>query len=278
MPRSMAEDREQSSIDIYLREIGRVELLSPGEEAELARRIRRGDAEARDRMIRANLRLVVTIAKEYAKIGVPLLDLISEGNIGLMTAAEKYDPGKGTKFSTYAAWWIKQRIRRALRDQGKTIRLPAHLSDKLFRMRRATADLLQELGREPSPEEVAVRIGVPEKTVRGWMELLRDPVSLDQPAGDGDGKATVGDRVADRSAEDIGEGMDNRQLLDEMEGHLKELPERERFILERRYGLNGRETESLEEIGARLGITRERVRQLQNSALERLHERMLRDG
>ena len=274
----MAEDREQSNMNIYLREIGQVELLSPEEEAELARRIRQGDAASRDRMIRANLRLVVTIAKEYTKIGVPLLDLISEGNIGLMTAAEKYNPDKGTKFSTYAAWWIKQRIRRALRDQGKTIRLPAHLSDKLFRMRRATADLVQELGREPSAEEVAVRIGVPEKTVRAWMELLREPVSLDQPAGDGDGKATVGDRVADQAAEDIGAGMDNRQLLEEMEGHLKELPERERFILERRYGLNGREAESLEEIGARLGITRERVRQLQNAALERLHERMLGDG
>ena len=274
----MAEDREQSNMNIYLREIGQVELLSPEEELELARRIREGDAEARDRMIRANLRLVVTIAKEYAKIGVPLLDLISEGNIGLMTAAEKFDPDKGTKFSTYAAWWIKQRIRRALRDQGKTIRLPAHLSDKLFRMRRAAADLVQELGREPSAEEVAVRIGVPEKTVREWMELMREPVSLDQPAGDGDGKATVGDRVADRAAEDIGAGMDNRQLLEEMEGHLKELPERERLILERRYGLNGREAESLEEIGARLGITRERVRQLQNAALERLHERMLGDG
>ena len=271
----MAEDREQSNMDIYLREIGRVELLSPDEEAELARRIREGDAEARDRMIRANLRLVVAIAKEYAQIGLPLLDLISEGNIGLMTAAERFDPSKGAKFSTYAAWWIKQRIRRALRDQGKTIRLPSHLADKLLRMRRARADLSGELQREPTAEEVSVRIGEPERTVRKWMELSRDTVSLDQPAGDGEGKDTVADHVADTRAEDAGALMDNRQLLEEMEAHLKELPARERTILEHRYGLGGREPESLEEVGARLGITRERVRQLQAAALERLHGLMV---
>ena len=271
----MAEDREQSNMDIYLREIGRVELLSPGEEAELARRIREGDAEARDRMIRANLRLVVAIAKEYAKIGLPLLDLISEGNIGLMTAAERFDPSKGAKFSTYAAWWIKQRIRRALRDQGKTIRLPSHLADKLLRMCRASADLYAELQREPTAEEIAVRIGESEKLVRKWMELSRDTVSLDQPAGDGEGKDTVADHVADTRAEDAGALMDNRQLLEEMEAHLKELPARERTILEHRYGLGGREPESLEEVGARLGITRERVRQLQSAALEKLHGLMV---
>lgn len=271
----MAEDREQSNMDIYLREIGQVELLSPEEEVELARKVRAGDAEARDRLIRANLRLVVAIAKEYAKIGLPLLDLISEGNIGLMTAAERFDPAKGAKFSTYAAWWIKQRIRRALRDQGKTIRLPAHLADKLMRMRRARAELYAELQREPSAEEVAVRIGEPERTVRKWMEVSRDTVSLDQPAGDGDGKDTVADHVADTRTEDAGAGMDNRQLLEEMQGHLKELPERERYILERRYGLDGRPAGSLEEVGAELGITRERVRQLQAAATEKLHDRML---
>ncbi len=273
----MAEDREQSNMDIYLREIGQVELLSPDEEVALAKRVRAGDAEARDRLIRANLRLVVAIAKEYAKIGLPLLDLISEGNIGLMTAAERFDPDKGAKFSTYAAWWIKQRIRRALRDQGKTIRLPAHLSDKLLRMRRARVELYGELQREPTAEEVAVRIGEPERTVRKWMELSRDTVSLDQPAGDGDGKDTVADHVADTRTEDIGAGMDNRQLLEEMQGHLKELPERERYILERRYGLDGRPAGSLEEVGAELGITRERVRQLQAAATEKLHDRMLGD-
>ena len=271
----MAEDREQANMDIYLREIGQVELLSPEEEVELARRVRAGDAKARDRLIRANLRLVVAIAKEYAKIGLPLLDLISEGNIGLMTAAERFDPEKGAKFSTYAAWWIKQRIRRALRDQGKTIRLPAHLADKLMRMRRARAELYAELQREPSAEEVAERIGEPERTVRRWMEVSRDTVSLDQPAGDGDGKDTVADHVADTRTVDAGAGMDNRQLLEEMQAHLKELPQRERFILERRYGLDGRPAGSLEEVGAELGITRERVRQLQAAATEKLHDRML---
>ncbi len=265
-------------MDIYLREIGQVELLSPEEETELARKVRRGDAAARERMIRANLRLVVAIAKEYAKIGMPLLDLISEGNIGLMTAAERFDPDKGAKFSTYAAWWIKQRIRRALRDQGKTIRLPSHLADKLLRMRRARADLYGELQREPTAEEVAVRIGEPERTVRKWMELSRDTVSLDQPAGDGDGKDTVADHVADTRTVDAGAGMDNRQLLEEMAERMKELPERERFILERRYGLDGRPAESLEEVGAHLGITRERVRQLQAAATERLHDLMLGEG
>ena len=271
----MAEDREQSNMDIYLREIGQVELLSPEEETELARKVRQGDAAARERMIRANLRLVVAIAKEYAKIGMPLLDLISEGNIGLMTAAERFDPDKGAKFSTYAAWWIKQRIRRALRDQGKTIRLPSHLADKLLRMRRARADLYGELQREPTAEEIAVRIGEPERTVRKWRELSRDTVSLDQPAGDGDGKDTVADHVADTRTVDAGAGMDNQQLLDEMAERMKELPERERFILERRYGLDGQPAESLEEVGARLGITRERVRQLQAAATERLHDLML---
>ena len=271
----MAEDREQSNRDIYLREIGQVELLSPEEETELARKVRQGDAAARERMIRANLRLVVAIAKEYAKIGMPLLDLISEGNIGLMTAAERFDPDKGAKFSTYAAWWIKQRIRRALRDQGKTIRLPSHLADKLLRMRRARADLYGELQREPTAEEIAVRIGEPERTVRKWRELSRDTVSLDQPAGDGDGKDTVADHVADTRTVDAGAGMDNQQLLDEMAERMKELPERERFILERRYGLDGQPAESLEEVGARLGITRERVRQLQAAATERLHDLML---
>lgn len=274
----MAEDREQSNMDIYLREIGQVELLSPEEETELARKVRQGDAAARERMIRANLRLVVAIAKEYAKIGMPLLDLISEGNIGLMTAAERFDPDKGAKFSTYAAWWIKQRIRRALRDQGKTIRLPSHLADKLLRMRRARADLYGELQREPTAEEIAVRIGEPERTVRKWMELSRDTVSLDQPAGDGDGKDTVADHVADTRTVDAGAGMDNRQLLEEMAERMKELPERERFILERRYGLDGRPAESLEEVGAHLGITRERVRQLQAAATERLHDLMLGEG
>lgn len=270
------DERDDQGMRIYLREIGRVDLLTPEEEVKLARRIKKGDEAARQQMIRANLRLVVKIAGDYARLGLPLLDLISEGNMGLMKAVDRFDPKKGGKLSTYAAWWIKQGIRRALANQGKTIRLPSHMVDKLFRMRRMQEALSHELGRAPTPAELAKKLDVPEKTVRYWMEVSQRPSSLDAPLGE-DGRESQGDAVSDPDAKSPFDELNDSQLLEEMAEHLQTLNERERTILQRRFGLGGAQEESLEEVGARLKITRERVRQLQNQALATLREKMLQD-
>lgn len=270
------DERDDQGMRIYLREIGQVDLLTPEEEVELARRIKRGDEEARQRMIRANLRLVVKIAGDYARLGLPLLDLISEGNIGLMKAVSRFDPKKGGKLSTYAAWWIKQGIRRALANQGKTIRLPSHMVDKLFRMRRMNETLTHKLGRPPTPRELAKKLDVSEKTVRYWLEISQRPSSLDVPLGD-EGRENLGDIIADADAKSPFEALNDRQLLEEMNANLEQLGEREQLILKHRFGLDGIPPESLEEVGKRLGITRERVRQLQNQALATLREKMLQD-
>ena len=270
------DERDDQGMRIYLREIGRVNLLTPEEEVKLARRIKRGDEKARQLMIRANLRLVVKIAGDYARRGLPLLDLISEGNLGLMKAVDRFDPKKGGKLSTYAAWWIKQGIRRALANQGKTIRLPSHMVDKLFRMRRMQETLAHQLGRVPTPAELAKKLDVTEKTVKYWLEVSQRPTSLDVPLGD-DGRESLGDTISDAQAKSPFEELNDQQLLEEMAHYLKTLDEREQVILQRRFGLNGLAAESLEEVGARLGITRERVRQLQNQALATLREKMLEE-
>ena len=259
---------------IYLREIGQVDLLTPDEEVALAKRIQKGDEAARQKMIRANLRLVVKIAGDYARLGLPLLDLISEGNLGLMKAVDRFDPKKGGKLSTYAAWWIKQGIRRALANQGKTIRLPSHMVDKLFRMRRTQEQLAHELGRSPTVPELAERLEVTPKTVRYWMEVSQRPTSLDVPLGE-DGRESFGDTLSDAKAKSPFDDLNDQQLLEEMEENMKGLPDREQLILKHRFGLQGVDPESLEEVGTRLNITRERVRQLQNQALATLREQML---
>ena len=270
------DERDDQGMRIYLREIGKVNLLTPAEEVKLARRIKKGDEAARSQMIRANLRLVVKIAGDYARLGLPLLDLISEGNMGLMKAVDRFDPKKGGKLSTYAAWWIKQGIRRALANQGKTIRLPSHMVDKLFRMRRMQETLSHELGRAPTTAEMAKRLEVPEKTVKYWAEVSQRPSSLDAPIGE-DGRESQGDTVSDPEANSPFDDLNDSQLLEEMEEHLQTLNEREQLILKRRFGLGGVQAESLEEVGLRLKITRERVRQLQNQALATLREQMLKD-
>lgn len=266
---------EDRGIKIYLREIGQTALLTREDEVKLARRIKRGDEEARQLMIRANLRLVVKIAHDYAQYGLPLLDLISEGNIGLMKAVERFNPRKGGKLSTYAAWWIKQSIKRALANQSKTIRLPAHLVDKIARMRRAERTFAQKKSRDPTEAELAKAVGVSAATIRMWKTVSLRPASLNAPIGDED-SAEYGDIIGDDRNVSPVEDLSDRQLKGEIEGLLDRLSRREREILMYRYGLRGVKEETLEVVGRRFKITRERVRQIQNSAVLRLRQ-MLED-
>jgi RNA polymerase primary sigma factor len=268
----MIED-DGRTIKIYLREIGQTKLLTPKEEIELAARIKKGDKKARDLMIRANLRLVVKIAHDYARYGLPLLDLISEGNIGLMKAVERFDPKKGGKLSTYAAWWIKQGIKRALANQSKTIRLPAHLVDKIGRMRRTEHRLAEELGRDPTVDELALELDVSPAVVEHWQTVSLKPASLDAPLGDDD-SAQFGDVVADDRATLPYDQINDSQLKTEVESLLVHLDDREREILKYRYGLQGVVEETLEDVGKRFRVTRERVRQIQNAAVAKLREMM----
>ena len=267
---------EESSIKIYLREIGQTPLLTRADEVVLARRIKRGDEKARQQMILANLRLVVKIAHDYARYGLPLLDLISEGNIGLMKAVERFDPKKGGKLSTYAAWWIKQAIKRALANQSKTIRLPAHLVDKIAKMRRSEHALTEKLGREPTTEEIAAELGVASATVQQWQVVALRPTSLDSPIGE-DGDASYGDIIGDENARTAYDLINDIQLRNEVERLMKYLDFREREILRYRYGLQNTPEETLDDVGKRFNITRERVRQIQNVAVSKLHELLEQD-
>ena len=269
----MAMYEPDNSIKIYLREIGQVDLLTPEDEVRLAKRIKRGDEEAKQLMIRANLRLVVKIAQDYARYGLPLLDLISEGNIGLMKAVERFDPKKGGKLSTYAAWWIKQAIKRALANQSKTIRLPAHLVDKIARMRRVQVKLVEKLGREPTDEELAEQLEVKPSVVAHWKTVALRPTSLDAPIGEEDG-AEFSEIVGDDRVRSPFDDINERQLKEEAESLLDRLEPRERDILKYRYGLMGARVETLETVGKRFDITRERVRQIQNAALLKMREMM----
>ena len=269
-------ESEENGIKIYLREIGQTPLLTRAEEVVLARRIKRGDKKARQQMILANLRLVVKIAHDYARYGLPLLDLISEGNIGLMKAVERFDPKKGGKLSTYAAWWIKQAIKRALANQSKTIRLPAHLVDKIARMRKAEHLLTEMLGREPTVHELAIKLNVPASTVQQWQVVTLRPTSLDSPVGE-DGDASFGDLVGDENALTASDLLNNAQMRTEVERLMKRLDFREREILRYRFGLQNTPEETLDDVGKRFDITRERVRQIQNVAVTKLHELIEQD-
>jgi RNA polymerase primary sigma factor len=253
----------------YLREIGRIPLITPEQEIELAAKIRKGDAAARERMINSNLRLVVTIAHDYANLGLPLLDLISEGNIGLTKAIERFDPAKGAKLSTYAMWWIKQSIKRALANQSKTIRLPVHLVDKVAKVRRVSLQMSDELGREPTDQELGDELGISDEKVARLRSVGIRPASLDAPIADDDA-TELGTVVGDEGAATPFELLRDKNLLDEIDDLLEVLDKREMKIISQRFGLDGGEPKTLENVAKNFGITRERIRQLQNVALAKL--------
>ena len=266
---------KDSSLKLYMREIARTPLLTPEEEVELAARIQNGDKDARTRMINANLRLVVKIAQDYSGYGLPLPDLISEGNIGLMKAVERFDPEKGGKLSTYAAWWIKQSIKRALANQSKTIRLPVHMVDKIAKMRRISSMLAEALGREPTDDELAEEIGLPRRKLAMLKQASQRPTSLDAPVNEGEG-TQYSEIIGDDRAENPLDALSDKNLHGELDDLLAVLDSRERQIIDERFGLNGKKPLTLEEVGREFGVTRERIRQLQNVALTKMRKALRR--
>ena len=267
----MASEVSDPGIKIYLREIVQVPLLTPQEEIDLAARIKKGDREARTLMIKANLRLVVKIAHDYVNLGLPLLDLVSEGNIGLMKAVERFDPAKGGKLSTYAAWWIKQSIKRALANQSKTIRLPVHMVDKISKIRRVSLQMSDELGREPTDDELAEEVGISSRKVSELKVASIRPASLDAPINEDD-STEFGETVGDENVQTPFKLLSDKNLRDQVNGLLEILDNRERKIVFQRFGLDGGKPKTLEEVGQKLGVTRERIRQLQNIALAKLRQ------
>jgi RNA polymerase primary sigma factor len=263
------ERQATNALTLYLRDAAEVPLLTIEEENELAARIRNGDMAAREHMIRANLRLVVKIARDYDGLGLPLLDLINEGNIGLMKAVERFDPAKGGKLSTYGAWWIKQSIKRALANQSKTIRLPVHLVDKISKMKRASMELQKLLGREPSDEELADELEVSTRKVHLWQRSSMKTASLDQPVGE-DASSQLSEVVADDRQADPYRALEETSTHAMVRHFLHVLDARELKIIEHRFGLEGGPQRTLDQIGQLFGVTRERIRQLQNQALSKL--------
>jgi RNA polymerase primary sigma factor len=255
-------------LKLYVRQIGDGRLLTPSEERELARRKDEGDEEAKRRLIECNLRLVMSITRNYTKAGVPLLDLIQEGNLGLIRAVEKFDYKMGFKLSTYATWWIRQAITRALADQGRIIRLPVHVADQVRRLMRTRRQLAQKLNREPTIDELARAAELPEAKVKDLLELVEDPISLETPVGDGESNYgdLIEDTKTDRPELTTAETMRHRELSRALET----LNPRMRRVLALRFGLDGQKPQTLEEVGSGLGITRERVRQLESRALREL--------
>jgi RNA polymerase primary sigma factor len=270
----MAYDTD-NSLKLYLREISKTPLLTVQEETALAERIKMGDEEARTQMIKANLRLVVKIAHDYSGYGLSLSDLVSEGNIGLMNAVERFDPNKGGKLSTYGAWWIKQSIKRALANQSKTIRLPIHMVDKIARMRRISSMLAESLGREPTDDELATELGLPRQKIAMLKQAAQRPSSLDAPINDGEA-AEYGEIISDESASDPLEMLSDKNIHAEIGGLLSILNERERRIIDERFGLTGMKPMLLEDVGREFGVSRERIRQLQNSALAKMRKALMK--
>lgn len=258
------------TVRLYLKAIGERKLLSAEDEVRLSKRIERADNDAKNEMIEANLRLVVSIAKRYTDRGLTLLDLIQEGNVGLMRAVEKFDWRRGYKFSTYAAWWIRQGITRAIADQARTIRIPVHLLQNVNKVAAVRRRLEQELGREPAEEEIAKALEIDVEDVKHLMELNSDTVSLDTPIGSDDGSATLGDVVEDGAELRPEEIVAERLLSEDIDVVLGQLNERERRVIELRYGITGDEPLTLVEIGKYIGVTRERVRQIEIAAINKL--------
>ena len=259
------------SLRLYLRSIGRVELLTADQEIELAKRIEKGDMAAKRHMVEANLRLVVSIAKGYLGRGLSFLDLIQEGSLGLIRAVEKFDYRRGYKFSTYATWWIRQAVTRAIADKARTIRIPVHMVEKLNRVVHVERQLVQKLGREPEPDEIAAELQITVREVRDILRVAQMPVSLEKPVGDEE-ESELGDFVADDQTEEPFEAATENLQREDIQKALNALPERERQVIELRYGLRGHEPLTLEEVGRAFGVTRERIRQIENNTLKKLKQ------
>ena len=259
-------------VKIYLKEIGRVPLLSPDEETELAKRMAEGDSYAKKRLSEANLRLVVSIAKKHVGHNLAFLDLIQEGNIGLIKAAEKFDCDRGFRFSTYATWWIRQAITRAIADQARTIRIPVHMVETINRMRQATNQLVYQNGHEPTPEELAKAMDMSVERVREIQRMAQEPASLESPVGEEE-DSSLGDFVADENAEAPGKAADRAMVAQQINLALKSLTPREEKVIRLRFGLDDGRPRTLEEVGRDFGVTRERVRQIEAKAIRKLHSR-----
>jgi RNA polymerase primary sigma factor len=264
------DERLQTSdpLKLYVRQIGDGRLLTPSEERELARRKDLGDEDAKRKLIECNLRLVMSITRNYTKAGVPLLDLIQEGNLGLIRAVEKFDYKLGFKLSTYATWWIRQSVTRALADQGRTIRLPVHVAEQVRRVKRSRRQLAQKLNRDPSVDEIAKDSGFPATRIRELFDLVEDPLSLETPVGDGE--SMVADMVEDLNSESPDGATADHARTAELAAAIERLDPRQKYVVLRRFGLDGLPSQTLEEVGGELGITRERVRQLETRALREL--------
>jgi RNA polymerase primary sigma factor len=256
-------------VRMYLKEIGRVQLLTADEEVALALKIEQGDQEAKQRLAEANLRLVVSIAKRYVGRGMQFLDLIQEGNMGLMKAVEKFDYRKGFKFSTYATWWIRQAITRAIADQARTIRIPVHMVETINKLIRIQRQLLQDLGREPVPEEIGAEMDIPTEKVREILKIAQEPVSLETPIGEED-DSHLGDFIEDADATSPEDHASYQLLKEQLESVLDTLTDREENVLRLRFGLDDGRTRTLEEVGKVFGVTRERIRQIEAKALRKL--------
>ncbi|MDQ4081931.1 MAG: sigma-70 family RNA polymerase sigma factor [Actinomycetota bacterium] len=257
------------SLRLYLREIGKVPLLTADQEVYLAKRIERGDMSAKTQMIEANLRLVVSIAKSYLGRGLSFLDLIQEGSLGLIRAVEKFDYRKGYKFSTYATWWIRQAVTRAIADKARTIRIPVHMGEKLNKVVHIERQLVQRLGREPRPDEIADELEITTEEVREILRMAQLPVSLEKPIGEEE-ESSLGDFVPDEQAESPYDTAQLSLRREDIEHALSSLPERERQVIELRFGLGGDQPRTLEEVGRAFGVTRERIRQIENNTLKKL--------